>query len=159
MYDLPRVFPPDNQLTGILCSESDLLSILRTYPWIFRIDRKTYLYPESFEWYIEGQVFSRSYDLVPRPPALPYIMLDRQRTGRLRKRDNLLTVEGGRGWARSRIIRPQESPLLFCISFNTLCPYPSNLYVTPRTIGWKFFFSSKQLTRMIYLPNIYLHCK
>jgi hypothetical protein len=45
----------------------------------------------------------------------------RRHTGRLRKRDNLFTGEGGKGWgwARSQIIGLPES-LFFYISFNTL---------------------------------------
>ncbi len=56
--------------------------------------------PEPQYWYrevervIEGQVFTRSYDLAPLPPS-PVIKLDRRHTGRLRKRDNLLMGEGG----------------------------------------------------------------
>ncbi len=74
---------------------------------------------ESMEWPIEGQAFSRSYDSA-RPPT-PFRLLSQQATystRRLRKRDNLLTVERGRGRARSRIIRPKESLVLYK-SFNT----------------------------------------
>ncbi len=80
---------------------------------------------ERFNWFIEGQTFSRSFYFAPRPPppppphSFPISNLDRRHTGRLRKRDNLLKGEGGRGWARSRIIRPQESLVLYK-SFNTL---------------------------------------
>jgi len=80
---------------------------------------------ESIEWFTEGQAFSKSYDLViwllphSLPPS-PVSKHDRRHTGRLRKRDNLLMGERGRGWTRSRIIRPQES-MVFFISFNTLC--------------------------------------
>jgi len=88
------------------------------------------MYSESIEWYIEGQAFSPSY-FVPNPPP-PDSKLDRRHTGRLRKRDNLLTGEGGWGWVRSRIIRPQENLVLYK-SVNTLwlqlsifhSPYPS----------------------------------
>jgi hypothetical protein len=49
----------------------------------------------SIEWYIENQAFSRSYDLAPPlSPPLPSVCFDRRHTGRLRKRNNLLTVEG-----------------------------------------------------------------
>jgi hypothetical protein len=41
-------------------------------------------------------------------------------TGRLTKRDKLLTGEGGKGYAWSRIMRPQESMVLYK-SLNTLC--------------------------------------
>ncbi len=51
---------------------------------------------------IEGQAFSRSYDLAPSPspPPSPGSKLEQRHTGRLRKRDKLLAgeVEGdGRG--------------------------------------------------------------
>ncbi len=54
------------------------------------------------------------------PPA-PVSKLERRHTGSLRKRDNLLTGEGGRGWGRSQIIRQRESLVLYK-SFNILCP-------------------------------------
>ncbi len=56
----------------------------------------------------------------PSPPS-PFRKLDRRHTGRLRKRDNLLKGWGGGGeGAGSRIIRPQESLVLYK-SFNPLC--------------------------------------
>jgi hypothetical protein len=57
----------------------------------------------SIERYMEAQAFLRSYDSAPRPPPPSpshVSMLDRPHTGRLGKRDNLLTGEGrggGRG--------------------------------------------------------------
>ncbi len=54
----------------------------------------------STEWFKEDQTFSLSYDLAPpsTPSHLsPVSKLDRRHTGRLRKRDNLLTGEGGWG--------------------------------------------------------------
>jgi hypothetical protein len=77
-------------------------------------------YPESIGWFLEDQAFSLSYDL-----ALPCILstvrqLDRRHTGRLRKRDNLLTEEGG--WVRSQIIRRRKNLVLYK-SFNTLWFY------------------------------------
>ncbi len=72
------------------------------------------------------------------PTLSPPPSLDWRHTGRLRKRDNLLTgAGGGEEWACSRIILPQESLVLY-ISSNTLwirlvntatikiCPYPWN---------------------------------
>ncbi len=52
----------------------------------------------AIERYIEGQPFLWSYDLAPRPPPPPSRVgnLDRQHTGRLRKRGSLLTGKGGR---------------------------------------------------------------
>jgi hypothetical protein len=63
----------------------------------------------------EDGALSRSYNLAPRPspPPSPVIKLDQRRTGRLRRRDKLLTGEGGRGWAWNRILRPQESLVLY----------------------------------------------
>ncbi len=78
---------------------------------------------ESLARFKEGQAFSCSCDLAPRPPPLPSVSLTGDIcTGRLRKRDNLLTGEGVRGQAKSRIIRPQES-LVLDESFNTLCSF------------------------------------
>jgi hypothetical protein len=54
----------------------------------------------------------------PLPPST-LSKVDRRLTGRLRKRDKLLTGEGRRGWAWSRIVRQQESLALYK-SFNTL---------------------------------------
>jgi hypothetical protein len=67
----------------------------------------------------------RSSDSAPRPPP-PLSKLDRCHTGRLGKRGSLLSREtGGRGWAWSRIIRPQESLVLYK-SFKTLWVHPWN---------------------------------
>jgi hypothetical protein len=44
---------------------------------------------------MEGQAFLRLYDTTPRPHPSPN-KLDRRNMGRLRKRDNLPTGEGGR---------------------------------------------------------------
>ncbi len=75
----------------------------------------------SIEWFIEGQAFLRSYALAPRTFPFPLFVskLERRHIGRLRKRDNLLMAEGGREWARSRIIRLQENLVLYKY-FNTL---------------------------------------
>ncbi len=65
-----------------------------------------------------GQFFVCLYSGAPYLPYL-FLILGRH-SGRLRKIDNLLMAEGrGRGWARSRIIRPQESLVLYR-SLNTL---------------------------------------
>ncbi len=59
------------------------------------------------------------FDSTPAPsPSSPVSKLDK--IGRLRKTGSLLTGEGGRGWAWSRIIWPQESLALYK-SFTTLC--------------------------------------
>ncbi len=67
---------------------------------------------ESIEWFIEEKavVWFGSFTTIP-----PW---SRHR-GRLRKRDNFLTGEGGRSWERRQIIRQQESLVLYKL-FNTL---------------------------------------
>jgi hypothetical protein len=54
---------------------------------------------------------------------LPVSKLDRRHTGGLRKRDTLLTGEEGRGWVWRRMIRTQESLVLYK-SLNTLWVSP-----------------------------------
>jgi hypothetical protein len=57
-------------------------------------------FPESIEYFIEGQAFPPPYDLAPRPPLpppSPVSKLVRRHTGRLRKRYNLLMGEGLKG--------------------------------------------------------------
>jgi hypothetical protein len=54
-------------------------------------------------------------------PTSPNSKLDRRQTERLRKRDKLLTEEEGMGWARSQIVRPQESLGLYKSSNTLLC--------------------------------------
>jgi hypothetical protein len=66
------------------------------------------LVAESIEWFIEGQAFSRSYDLDPRPPPPPSLV-------RKTEKDNLLTGEGeggGRG-AESSDGPSKNNSLLF----------------------------------------------
>ncbi len=55
-------------------------------------------------------------------PLLPSQIsnLDWRHAGRLRKRDNFLPGEGGRGCARSWITRPQESLVILLIRYHTL---------------------------------------
>jgi hypothetical protein len=53
------------------------------------------------------------------PPHLPLSQFELWHLGRPRKRDNLLTGEGGKGWRRSQIIRRRES-LVLSKSFNIL---------------------------------------
>ncbi len=54
---------------------------------------------ECIEWFVEDQTVSPLYYLAPPPPpphfSHHYSKLDRRHTGRLRKRDSLLTGEGG----------------------------------------------------------------
>ncbi len=56
--------------------------------------------------------------------------LDRRQTGRLRKRDNLLTGKGWRVWARSRITRPQENLVLYqTILSEVKCTLHANVHL------------------------------
>ncbi len=79
--------------------------------------------PESFEWFIESQAFSRSYDSAPRPPP-PHFPVSNwvSSTGDTQEdweRETNCWRERGRGWGRSQIIRRRESLILYK-SFNTL---------------------------------------
>jgi hypothetical protein len=69
--------------------------------WNMKIQRQ--IGPESIRGFIEDQASSSSYDLAPSypPPPSPVSKVDRRHTGRLRKRNNLQTGEGLRGWGRS----------------------------------------------------------
>jgi hypothetical protein len=79
----------------------------------------------------------------PLPPT-SVIKRDQRNTGRLRKRDNLLTGEEGTRWARSRIIRQQESMVL-SKSFITLCLFYSAVcsYRTGYVPGEAILFSAE----------------
>jgi hypothetical protein len=77
---------------------------------------------ESIEWFIEDQVISPSHDLAPRPP--PPSVSDTQEDW---ERDTSCWRKAEREWARSRIIRPQES-LVFRKSFNNLCSPPFSFH-------------------------------
>ncbi len=63
--------------------------------------------PESLEWLIEEQAFSRSYDLAPSPPS-PTPLPSTGDTQGDWERETTCWRESGRGWGRSQIIRPQE---------------------------------------------------
>jgi hypothetical protein len=80
---------------------------------------------ESIELFIEGQAFSRSYDLVPHqsPPPSPVNKLGRRNTGRLRKKDNLLKGTGGRG-AKSHDRKISWSPINHSIFSASTIPHP-----------------------------------
>jgi hypothetical protein len=67
--------------------------------------------PENIEWFIEGQAFSRSYDLAPRPPPPP--LPSTSSTGETQEnweRETTCWRERGEGVdvTRSRIRRPQD---------------------------------------------------
>ncbi len=57
--------------------------------------------------------------LPEHPPPHPSSKLDQRNIGRTEKKIELADGRGRRGWARSRIIRPQERLILYK-SFNTL---------------------------------------
>ncbi len=87
-----------------------------------------------------------SYETAPQPPPSPPFpaISFRPHTGGLRKRDKLLMGEGGRGWARSRIIRPQESLVLYKL-FTTLWSRPFFSLISSDLGWWKlensYFYS------------------
>jgi hypothetical protein len=85
----------------------------------------------------------------PAPP-LRSVSSTGGHTGRLRKRDNLLTGGGrGRGrWARSWIIRPQESLVLYK-SFNTLGQNSSR-----NLVGCYFFWMAAYQECVWYLGSL-----
>ncbi len=66
---------------------------------------------ESIEWFREGQAFSPSCDLAPRPAPPPSFVskLDRQHTGRLRRE------------RRGKGVGEEQESLVLYKSFNTLC--------------------------------------
>ncbi len=72
------------------------------------------VWPESIDWFIEGQAFLRSYNSVPCPPTSPSLVskLDRRHTGRLRKETTCSRErgEGGGSCAASYIAR-KSGPL------------------------------------------------
>jgi hypothetical protein len=76
--------------------------------------------PEKNKLFVEMARLSRDRMiwLLAHPPLTPSVSSTSD-TGRLRNRDNLFTGEGGRGQARSRIIRLQES-LGLCKSVSSL---------------------------------------
>ncbi len=81
---------------------------------------------ESIEWVIEEARFRVVAQFVSTPtpsPSSPLSKSYRRHTGRLRKRDKLLTGKGGKGWAWSRILQTQGSRALYK-SFKTLWAIP-----------------------------------
>ncbi len=92
----------------------------------------------SIKWFVEDQAFPPSYDLTPPPPPPPS-KLDRPHTGRLRKRDNLLTGEG--------ILRRRES-LALCKLFNTLCL--ASLPLSPATRCWQLSSKWQRESLVLY---------
>ncbi len=91
--------------------------------------------PESIDWFIEGQAFSRSYALhISSPTPTPFSKLYRRHLGRLRKR--LADVRTGEGDRGGRGAKSYDSKIAWflCISFSILSvPNCSFVYV-PRTV-------------------------
>ncbi len=110
-----RQWEPSAVLRSAHLQGKPILDILFFYTWATA---------ESIEWFIENQAFSQSYDAAPPPPTpspSPVTKLDRQHTGRLRKRDNWWKGEGWRNrWTWNQIIRQRESLVLYK-SFDILC--------------------------------------
>jgi len=69
-------------------------------------------------WIIENQAFSPSYALAPPPPSppSPVSKLGQRHTGRLRKRDNLLTVKGARGGGGAKSYDGEKASSVLCSS-------------------------------------------
>jgi hypothetical protein len=79
--------------------------------------------PESIEWFKKGPGFLAVVwfgSSLTLSPLSSVSKIKQRHTGKLRKRDNFLTGEEGMGWTRSRIIRPQDSLVIYKL-FNTLC--------------------------------------
>jgi hypothetical protein len=119
-YKLIRALYPiavDTQLSKLTNSQSRTFdhtySLLSPFCLSVSIPPPHAPVPESIECFSEGQAFSRSYYLSPRPPPPPLLptdsRLDRRHIGRLRKRGNLLTGEGGNGRSQIRIVRPKKA--------------------------------------------------
>ncbi len=90
-----------NREYWMVCRESGILALVWFGIWLTP-------YPPLSSWFIEGKAFSRVYDLAPSPPPTPSPVSKFDWRHRDRQRDYLLTGEGGRGWAMSRIILPKR---------------------------------------------------
>ncbi len=105
----------------LICPYSSLFVLIHLYSifprhfFIFRAVTRAYWMIYRGPCFLAVVWFSSS----PTPSHSPVSKLDRRFTGRMRKRNNLLTGEGWRMWARSQIIPLQESMALDK-SFNTL---------------------------------------
>ncbi len=89
-----------------------------------------------------GTGFLATYNLAPPhpfPAPSPISKLDRRHTGKVRKRENMLTGEDRGGWGRSQIIRWRESLVLYKL-FKTL--WCGRFFCVKSTVqrdrsGWK----------------------
>ncbi len=99
--------------------------------------------PGSIEWFIEGQsLLKSSQSALHSPPLSPVISTSDTQEDWVRETTGWRTGEGGRGWARSRIIRPEKSLVLYK-SFNTLWCQPSCQWVRfpPNIVHLIIFFA------------------
>jgi hypothetical protein len=106
--------------------------------------------------------------LHPSPAPSPVRKLDRRHAGILRKRDILLTGKGG--WARSQIIRPQESLVLLnffasdfpCLDLFSKCSaspiYLFSVLFLPDPPFWYMFCYPFRVIHLniCSLPSLYL---
>jgi hypothetical protein len=90
--------------------------LLKVKEWKYR---KNYLDVENFEWFIENQVFSPSYDLAPPPPPPPS---PDSKLSLLLSLPVCRWSSWWRWWGRSQIIRRRES-LVLHESFNARGPH------------------------------------
>ncbi len=77
--------------------------------------------------------------------------LDRRHTGRRRKRDNLLTVEGGRGRVRSRILWPQVSLVLYKSFIQSFLPQNKSVSITSHTKDGKKKYDTLKVLHLNFL--------
>jgi hypothetical protein len=105
---------------------------------------------ESVEWFVEGQAFSRSYDFAPGPPLPPFRQFS---TGDTEEDWERATScwRGGRGrWAKSRIIRPQES--LGINQYSLGARIGINHQTTSQDVYVYFYPRSSRESRVLFLP-------
>ncbi len=97
--------------------------------------------PESMEWFLEGQAFSRSYDLAPSPPPAFPLSPSASSTGDTQEDWERETTwwreRGRRGWARSRIIRSRENLVVFISESYQNCQKGVVQGYTHETSGFK----------------------
>jgi hypothetical protein len=89
-------------------------SYIKIIQYLLGLENSTTVRPEAAVSKSLGLDLAPPQSPVPTPSTSPVSKLDRRQTGRLRKRDNLLTGEGGEG----QIIRRRDSLVLYQ-SFNT----------------------------------------
>ncbi len=101
----------------------------------------------SIEWSIaRTRLFSPSYDLAPPHPST-VSKLDRRHTGSLRKRDNFLMVERGRGLGRrqNHTTAARNSPPLQSIQYSVMHPVFGVLSCRPNYMYRHFLQTQKTI--------------